>query len=76
MTEAFYYPADNNEETNHRYYHLVNRKQILSDEINKTASWKLLVIFPLKKKLKAVKREIRAFKWEHGYIMHVDILDL
>ena len=76
MTDAFYYPADNDEETNHRYYDLVNRKQILSDEISKTASWKILTIFPLKKKLKSAKREICAFKWQHGFIMHVDILDL
>ncbi|MDR3665590.1 MAG: hypothetical protein P4L35_01990 [Ignavibacteriaceae bacterium] len=76
MTEAFYYPPDNDEETNRIYYALVNRKQMLSDEISKIASWKLLVIIPLKKKLKVVKQEIRAFKWKYGDIVHVDILDL
>jgi hypothetical protein len=76
MTEAFYYPEDNDEETNHRYYDLVNREQMLLYEISKIASWKLLVIFPLKKKLKTVSQEIRAFKRKHGDIVHIDILDL
>jgi hypothetical protein len=76
MTEAFYHQAAHDEETNRIYYALENRKQSLTDEISKIASWKILVIHPIKKKLKAVKQEIRAFKWEHGEIMHVDIFDL
>jgi hypothetical protein len=63
--------SDHDEETNRIYYDLESRRQMLSDEISRTASWRVWTYIVLRKKLNQVEQEINDFKWNHGLKMRV-----
>jgi hypothetical protein len=76
FNEIAFSPSDNDEETNRKYYELENRKQIFYDELHKTRYWKIVSILSVKRRIRTVNQAILDFKWNHGLILHVCILDL
>ena len=69
-------PTDPDREINKKYYDLVIQEQILRDELTRTQLGKMLTKLKLKKRIRAVDREICKFNWYKGSHYKICALDL
>ena len=73
---AKYSPADHSADVNQKFEDLDNQKQILTDEISKTAWWRVNIIFSLRRMIRKVDQDRYDLMRDNGLIYHACIMEL